>query len=376
MVKMIQRILTEVIEAKLGTGKAIILMGPRQVGKTTLLQNLFPDNSEVLFLNGDELDVRQLFENISSTRLKAIIGNKKTVVIDEAQRIENIGLRLKLITDQLPDVQLIATGSSSFDLANKVNEPLTGRKWEYRMFPLSFAEMVAHHGLLNEKRLLPHRLVYGYYPDVVIHQGEEKELLKQLSDSYLYKDILMWEQIKKPDKLLTLLQAIAFQVGQEVSYNELGKLCSLDSKTVEKYVNLLEQTFVIFRLRSFSRNLRNELKNSRKIYFYDNGIRNAIIANFSQVETRADIGALWENFIVSERRKKLAYDRLWNNSWFWRTTDQREIDYIEESDGRLDAYEFKWNPKERAKLPKAFADKYPESGFTVVNPDNMDEFLL
>ena len=318
---MIQRILTKIIKSKLGTGKAIILMGPRQVGKTTLLQNLFPDNNDILFLNGDELDVRQLFENISSTRLKAIVGNKKILIIDEAQRITDIGLRLKLITDQLPTVQLIATGSSSFDLANKINEPLTGRKWEYRMFPLSFAEMVAHHGLLEEKRLLPHRLIYGYYPDVVVHQGEEKEILKQLSDSYLYKDILMWEQIKKPDKLLTLLQAIAFQVGQEVSYNELGKLCALDSKTVEKYINLLEQTFVIFRLGSFSRNLRNELKNSRKIYFYDNGIRNAIIANFSQIETRTDIGALWENFIVSERRKKLSYDRLWNNSWFWRTTN-------------------------------------------------------
>ncbi len=373
---MIKRVLTETVKGRLGSGKAIILMGPRQVGKTTLLRTIFTDNEEVLFLSGDELDVRQLFENISATRLKAIIGSKKTIVIDEAQRIEDIGLRLKLITDEMPDVQLVATGSSSFDLANKVNEPLTGRKWEYLMYPLSFAEMVAHHGLLEERRLLPHRMVYGYYPEVVTRQGEEKDILKQLSDSYLYKDILMWEQIKKPDKLLTLLSAIAFQVGHEVSYNELGQICGLDSKTVEKYVNLLEQTYVIFRLGSFSRNLRNELKSSRKIYFYDNGIRNAIIANFSQIETRSDVGALWENFIVSERKKKLSYDGLWRNTWFWRTTDQKEIDYIEEGDGKMDAFEFKWNPKEKARQPKQFATSYPDSGFTIVTPENMDGFLL
>lgn len=373
---MIERILTNTIKAKLGTGKAIILMGPRQVGKTTLLRTLFPNTDDVLFLNGDELDVRQLFENVSATRLKAIIGNKKIVVIDEAQRIEDIGLRLKLITDQLSDVQLIATGSSSFDLANKVNEPLTGRKWEYKMYPLSFAEMVNHHGLLEEKRLLPHRLVYGYYPDVVVNQGSEKEILKQLSDSYLYKDILMWEQIKKPDKLLSLLQAIAYQVGSQVTYHELGQICSLDSKTVEKYITLLEQTFIIFRLGSFSRNLRNELKNSRKIYFYDNGIRNAIIANFSQVEARTDIGALWENFLISERVKKLSYDNLWRNSWFWRTKDKKEIDYLEEGDGRIYAYEFKWNPKAKYKKPEQFIEGYPGSEFSLVTPENMDEFLL
>jgi predicted AAA+ superfamily ATPase len=373
---MIGRILTENISSRLGGGKTIIVMGPRQVGKTTMLRALFPDTEEVLFLNGDELDVRGLFENMTSTRLRAIIGNKKVVVIDEAQRIEDIGLRLKLITDQMPDVQLVATGSSSFDLANKVNEPLTGRKWEYTMYPLSFGEMVAHHGLLDEKRLIPHRLVYGYYPDVVTHPGEEKEILKQLSDSYLYKDILMWEQIKKPEKLMRLLQALAFQVGSQVSFNELGQMCGLDSKTVEKYVVLLEQTFVIFRLGSFSRNLRNELKSSRKIYFYDNGIRNALIANFSQVESRNDVGALWENFLVSERRKMLSYNNLWRNSWFWRTSGQKEIDYIEEGDGQLSAYEFKWNPQAKTKLPEQFAKSYPDSTFTVVHPGNVDEFLL
>jgi predicted AAA+ superfamily ATPase len=339
------------------------------------MKGLFKGSDEMIWLNGDELDVQNLFENVSATRLKYIFGNKKYIVIDEAQRIKDIGLKLKLITDELPEVQLIATGSSSFDLANQVNEPLTGRKWEYKMYPVSFSEMVRHHGLLDEKRLLPHRLVYGYYPDVVNNPGDEKEILKQLSDSYLYKDILMWEQIKKPEKLLKLLQAVAFQVGNQVSYSELGQISGLDTKTVEKYIVLLEQCFVIFRLGSFSRNLRNELKSSKKIYFYDNGIRNAIIANFSLAESRHDIGALWENYIISERQKKLEYGMMWRNSWFWRTTDQKEIDYIEEGDGQIHAFEFKWNPSAKYKVPKQFLENYPGSTFSVITPDNMEEFL-
>jgi predicted AAA+ superfamily ATPase len=373
---MIPRILSDTIQTRLNKGKAIILMGARQVGKTTLVKELFKGSEETLWLNGDEMDVQTLFEHISSTQLKYIFGNKKYVVIDEAQRIKDIGIKLKLITDQMPEVQLIATGSSSFDLANQVNEPLTGRKWEYRMYPVSFAEMVQYHGLLDEKRLISHRLVYGYYPDVLNNPGNEKEILKQLSDSYLYKDILMWEQIKKPEKLLKLLQALAFQVGSQIAYSELGQICGLDSKTVEKYVLLLEQCFVIFRLGSFSRNLRNELKNSKKIYFCDNGIRNALIADFSLAETRQDIGVLWENFVISERRKKIEYDLLWKNSWFWRTTDQKEIDYIEEGDGQLQAIEFKWNPNAKYKYPNKFLENYPNSIFKVVHKGNMEDFLL
>ena len=373
---MIQRILGETIKKRLHKGKAIILMGARQVGKTTLIKDLFNESDETLWLNGDEVDVQALFENVSSTQLKHVFGNKKYVIIDEAQRIKDIGLRLKLITDQLPEIQLIATGSSSFELANLVNEPLTGRKWEYKMYPISFAEMVNHHGLLDEKRLLSHRLVYGYYPDVVNNPGNEKEILKQLSDSYLYKDILMWEQIKKPEKLLKLLQALAFQVGSQVSYSELGQICGLDSKTVEKYIILLEQCFVIFRLGSFSRNLRNELKNSKKIYFYDNGIRNALIADFSLAEMRQDIGALWENFVISERKKKLDYSSIWKNSWFWRTTDPKEIDYIEEGDGQIQAFEVKWNPNAKYKFPKRFLENYSGSTIQIVHRDNIEEFLL
>ncbi|GHU77222.1 ATPase [Spirochaetia bacterium] len=329
-------------------------MGARQVGKTTLLKTLFENADDALFLNGDESDVQTLFKNASSTKFKNIFGGKKYIVIDEAQRIKDIGLKLKLITDQIPDVQLIATGSSSFDIANQTNESLTGRKWEYHLYPLSFAEMAAHHGLLDEKRLLSQRLVYGYYPDVVNHPGDEKEILKQLTDSYLYKDIFVWDKIKKSDKLVKLLQALAYQVGSQVSYSEVGQICGLDTKTVEKYIVLLEQCFVIFRLGSFSRNLRNELKHSKKIYFYDTGVRNAIIADFSLAETRRDIGALWENFLVAERQKYLAYNQLIRNIWFWRTVDQKEIDYLEEGDGAIQAFEFKWSPTAKHKIQNNF----------------------
>lgn len=374
---MIRRVLDNVVRDKLFKGKAIIIMGPRQVGKTTLLKQLFAGSDEdVLWLNGDEQDVRDLFENISSSRLKLIIGNKKVIIIDEAQHITDIGIKLKLITDQIPQVQLIATGSSSFELANLINEPLTGRKWEYKMLPLSFEEMVSDHGLLEEKRMLPHRMIYGYYPDVVVHPGLEESLLAQLSDSYLYRDILTLDRIKKSEKIVKLLQAIAFQIGSEVSYNELGQLCGLDSKTVEKYVILLEQSYILFRLSSFSRNLRNELKYSRKIYFFDNGIRNAVIGNFTQLESRTDAGALFENFVISERIKLLNYHAPFAQSWFWRTTAKQEIDYLEQQNGVLSAYELKWNIKRKTSLPSSFRTAYPDVKFIVVSSENIEELLL
>lgn len=373
---MIPRKLHKILSEKLFTGKAIIVIGARQTGKTTLLKQLTQNLEQVLWLNADEPDTVALFDNSSSTRLKAIFARKKTVVIDEAQRISDIGLKLKPITDQIPEIQLIATGSSSFELANKVNEPLTGRKWEYNLFPLSFSEMVQHHGFIEENRLLKHRLIYGYYPEVVTNAGSEKEILKQLTDSYLYKDILMWERIKKSEKLIKLLQALALQLGSEISFNNLGNLLELDNQTVEKYIQLLEQTFVIFRLQAFSRNHHKELKKGRKIYFYDNGIRNALIANFSLPELRQDIGALWENFIISERVKYLHYNNLWVNSYFWRTQDQQEIDYIEEKDGVLSAFEIKWNVKKEARLSKSFSKAYPNHQFNVINPDNYEQFLI
>ena len=401
---MIHRILEKSLFYRFGLGKVLVILGARQTGKTTMLRELF-QGEDTLFLNGDEGDVQSLFENISASRLEAVFGGKRVVVIDEAQRIKNIGLKLKLAVEKLPrPVQIIATGSSSFDLANEVNEPLTGRKREFRLFPLSFAELVNHHGLLEEKRLLPHRLVFGYYPEVASNPGSEREILRELSDSYLYRDVLMWERIKKPEKLVKLLQALALQIGAQSSYSELAQLCGLDVKTVEKYVVLLEQCFVIFRLGSFSRNLRNELKFSRKIYFYDNGIRNALLADFTIPETRRDTGALWENFLVSERMKKLEYDS-WQSgtpggaeapasgpaanspagtrphSWFWSTVSRQEIDYIEEGDGKLSAWEFKWNSGlgkavKKYRKPENFFEAYPNCPFEIITPDNMENFVL
>ena len=373
---MIERLLYKTIENKLFAGKVIILTGARQVGKTTLLKQLLRQKEGVLWLNGDELQVQNLFANASADRLLSEFSNSKIVILDEAQRIENIGLRLKLIADSDSEVQVIATGSSAFELANKVNEPLTGRKWEYQMFPLSFGEMVEHHGKLKEMRMLPRRIIYGYYPEVVTNDGNEVEILKLLTDAYLYKDILSWESIKHPDKLQTLLRALAYQVGSQVSYNELSQMCSMDSKTVERYINLLEQCYIIFRLPSFSRNLRHELKSSRKIYFYDNGIRNALIADYRAPEVRQDIGALWENFVIAERMKSNEYYHRWVNRYFWRTKQQQEIDYLEESEGKLHAYEMKWNPRAKASITKTFTEAYPNSEFQVITPDNIAYFLL
>lgn len=374
---MIHRILEEKIQPLLGGNKAIIVMGARQVGKSTLLNELLGENKNALWLNGDDIDVQNLFHEMSSTRMRALLGNNKFLVIDEAQRIPNIGLRIKLVTDQVSDVQVIATGSSSFELASKVNEPLTGRKREFKMFPLTFKEMVSHSNLLDELRMIPHRLVYGYYPEVVSNPGDEKNTLKELSDSYLYKDILSLDSISKPDKLVRLLKALALQIGSQISYNEIGNMISLDSKTVERYVDILEKSFIIFRLGSFSRNLRNELKASRKIYFWDLGIRNAIIGNLAQIENRTDAGELWENFAIAERLKQNAYQNSFAQSWFWRTQQQKEIDYIEEENGMIHAFEFKWNEhKARTKCPESFSTAYPDALFQVITPKNIEEFLM
>lgn len=354
--------------------KAIVLYGPRQVGKTTLLHELFGVD-DTLWLNGDDADTRQLMQQATSAKLCNLIGNKKTVVIDEAQRIENIGLTIKIIVDRLPGVKVIATGSSSFDLANKIIEPLTGRKWEFQLFPLSFAEMAKHTSLLEEKGLVEQRMLYGYYPEIVMNPGNEQSLLKSLADSYLYKDILVWERIQKPDKLERLVQALAFQIGNEVSYNELGQLCGLDKETIEKYIQVLERAFIVFRLNSFGRNLRNELKKSRKIYFYDCGIRNAVINQFAPINLRNDKGALWENFIIAERMKHNHYNLKNYTSYFWRTSAQQEIDLIEEADGKLAAYEFKWKDK-GGKLSRTFLNQYQPAIAKIITHDNFESFIL
>lgn len=374
---MIKRLLQSTLEKRLFKGKAILLFGARQTGKSTLANTLLSGlNQEWLTLNGDDADVRENLSDTTATKLRAIIGNKKIVLIDEAQRIRNTGLTLKLIIDQIKDVQVIATGSSSFELSSQVNEPLTGRKYEFMLFPLSFEEMVKHNGLLEEKRMVEHRLIYGYYPEIATTPGEEKERLKLIADSYLYKDLLMLEQIKKPALLEKLLTALALQVGNEVNYTEIGQLIGSDRKTVEKYIDLLEKAFVIFQLPAFSRNVRNEIKKGKKVYFHDCGIRNAVINNFKPLSSRTDVGALWENFIIAERRKSLYYAGHDVKHYFWRTTQQQEIDLIEDKDGTLTAFEFKWNKNARVRIPQTFTDNYPGSATKIISFDNMEDIAV
>lgn len=373
---MISRYIESDIRERMFKQKVIHLSGARQVGKSTLLGQLAKTiDKPILVLNGNNSDVRQMFLNATSTALGYLIKGHEIVFIDEAQRIANIGLALKLIVDNFPEKQIVATGSSAFELANEISEPLTGRKYEFMLFPLSFAEMVGHHGLLTEKRLLEKRLIYGYYPDVVVGMEDEKEVLLRLSDAYLYKDIFALENIKKPQLVEKLLRALALQVGNEVSLTELGQLLNADFKTVEKYIDLLEKAYIVFRLPSLNRNLRTEIRKSRKIYFFDNGLRNALIRNFNTMNTRADTGALWENFIIAERYKYTSNKRMWMNRFFWRTHTQQEIDYIEEYDGKLFAYEIKWNSRKKARLPKNFVESYKEHEFQVINPQNFIDFI-
>ena len=373
---MFNRKLESTLRSNLNKNKVLILIGPRQVGKTTLLRDLthnFEGNS--LWWNGDEPDIREDVRNATSSYLKSQLNNVHLLVIDEAQRIENIGITLKLLHESIPSLKVIASGSSSFDLANTLNEPLTGRKIEMNMFPLSVQELVKHEGKREFQRLLKNRLIYGSYPEVLNNPGMEREILRSLSDSYLYKDILSWENVQKPAKLEKLLQALALQIGSEISVNELSQITGLDNHTVDRYINLLEKSFVIFQLHPFSRNLRNEIKKSRKIYFVDNGIRNAIINQFATVDLRTDIGALWENFVISERRKLIAYTPKYCSPFFWRNHAGQEIDYLEEQDGQIDAYECKWNPKARYRFTTSFTNEYQPRSKKVVNNESYFEFL-
>ncbi|MCF8379032.1 MAG: ATP-binding protein [Bacteroidales bacterium] len=373
---MIPRIIEEDIKKKLFTSKAIIIYGARQTGKTTLVRHIVNNISqEYLWLSGDDINVREQLSIHSVVHLKALFGKYKLVVIDEAQYVRNIGLTLKLITDNLPDIQVIATGSSAFELANALNEPLTGRKWEYYLYPFSYRELNNFYGIIDEKGLLSHRLIYGSYPEVVTSQADKVEILNLLTSSYLYKDLFIHEQVKKPQILEKLVRALAFQVGSEVSYNELAKTIGADFQTVERYIDLLEKAYIVFRHYSLSRNLRNEIKKGRKIYFYDNGIRNAVIGNLLPVSSRNDIGALWENYVVSERLKYLSYNRIYNKQYFWRTHAQQEIDYIEEWQGKIFAYEIKWNPKAKVRFPKSFITAYPDHVLSKITPDTIAEFL-
>ena len=372
---MIHRIIEQLIKNDFGRGKIIVLMGARQVGKTTLFDSVVSGSSNVLRLNCDNYDDRSDLENKTSTELRQLMGNHEVVIIDEAQRAKNIGLSLKMLADLKLPMQILVTGSSSLTFANEINEPATGRLIEYNLFPLSLAELMQHTSPREEKRLLEQRMIYGLYPEVVTKPGDAKRILVNLANNYLYRDLLEYRGVKKPEVLQKLVRALALQIGSEVSYNELSRTVGVDKATVESYIDLLEKCFVVFRLPAYSSNLRSEIKRGRKIYFYDNGIRNALLSNFAPLELRDDVGMLWENMMVSERIKLNSYSRSYAQMYFWRTQQQQEVDLIEEQDGRLTAFEFKWNTKKKAKLPKTFIDNYPNTDFKVISPDNYVEFV-
>ena len=373
---MINRDIISLLHSDLDSGKILVVLGPRQTGKTTVLNMLEESAVDVYRLNCDDYDDAAMITHRTSTELKQLADGHRWLMIDEAQRVEDIGMTLKMLADLHMPVQIVVTGSSSLELANKINEPATGRIFEYTLFPLSVHELVRHTDKRQEQRLLNNRLVYGFYPEVVTHPAEAKRILMQIANSYLCKDLLGYQGIKRPELLQKLVRALALQMGSEVSCNELGKLLGADKGTIEAYIRLLEQCFVIFRLESLSRNMRNEIKRGKKIYFYDNGIRNALINNFAPPELRTDMGALWENMMISERIKRNARLRRYAFMYFWRTVEQQEIDLIEEEDGTLASFEFKWNTNKKAKQPLAFAKNYPDTLFQCVTPANYMDFVL
>lgn len=377
---MINRTITKSILASLKLKKVLLLYGARQTGKTTLTKEIEStyDSKSVLYLNADESDVRHILENIENARSwENIVLGKSLLIIDEAQRVKDIGLKLKILQDNIKTCSVIATGSSSFDLKNKTSESLTGRKLSFMLYPFSFEELSEENGVFEEKRSLEDRLIYGSYPEIVTSRKEYRRvLLQNLCDSYLYRDVLSFEGIQKPQKITKLLEALAYQIGSQVSYTEVASLIGLDVKTVQKYIEILEQSFVIFRLPSFSKNDRNELKFSRKIYFYDTGVRNALLSKFSPLSERDDKGALFENYIVSEMIKKSSNHNLNSSFYFWRTKNKNEVDLIEKRDGEIKAYEFKFSSKKDVKVPLEFSKAYPNVSFNVITPENYDTLLL
>lgn len=363
------------MERSYGRRKVITILGPRQVGKSTLLTELSAAGTRVRILNCDNEDDRRLLVDKTSTELKSLVEPHDFFLIDEAQRVKNIGLTLKMIGDLHLDTHVIVTVSSSFDLADEINEPATGRLIEFNLFPLSLPELAESTSQFEEQRMLETRMIYGLYPEVVTAPEYARDTLMNLTNNYLYRDALAYQGLRKPDALMKLVRALALQLGSEVSYNELALTVGVDKITIESYINLLEKCFIVFRLNSFSRNARNEIRKGKKIYFVDNGVRNAVLSNFAPLELRNDSGMLWENLMISERVKRNTYCKSYAQLYFWRTHDQKEIDLIEDKDGRLTAYEFKWNERKRTVMPKSFAQIYPNSDFQVINRDNFWPFL-
>ena len=378
----IKRDIDAFLAKRMFSGKVLVVYGPRQSGKTTSIEHYISENGlqdETVRFNGDEIVDCNLLADASAEKLRLLVGRKRIIFIDEAQKIPEIGIVLKRFYDKVKDVQVIASGSSSEELAEKTEEPLTGRKFEYTLFPLSFSELASVSSPVEEMRQLGRRLIFGSYPDVVTHPGDEIERIREIGKGYLYKDILRYEEIKRPELIDKLLRALAFQIGQEVSFNELAQLIGSDPKTVSKYVDILEKAFVVFKLGSYSRNLRNELKKSRKVYFYDLGIRNYVLGDWRTLDSRSgdEVGQIWENYFISERRKRCLAISPETRMFFWRTTQRQEVDLIEESVEGLQAYEIKWNPSKAIKgVCRTFSSAYPQAESRAVSPSDYASYLM
>jgi len=376
MSQLIARTIESLILKRMFKGKAIIITGPRQVGKTTLIHHLLEQvNAEVLFLNGDDREVRDLLDEPGTEALRQIMGNYKIIFIDEAQRINGIGLTAKIITDRFKDKQLVLSGSSAFDMGDILQEPLTGRKWTYELLPVSWQEWEAQVGYFTAEQDLDNRLVLGFYPDILNFREEAKDALRELANSYLFKDVFAISGIRKPEVIQKLVRALAYQVGSEVNMKELGDTVGVDSKTVSAYIDILEQAYVVFRLPAFQGNLRNEIKKNQKIYFYDNGIRNVLIDNLDPLTLRNDVGKLWENFLIAERIKLYRNYNKIAQTFFWRTIQQQEIDYIEVENTKISAFEFKWNPKKKIHFSKTFTSNY-DAEVKGITRANFREFVM
>jgi len=374
----IKRYLLSQLSASITPGKVIILYGPRQVGKTTLVTELFETAKlKAGLINADELRYREALASQDSKILGSLLADNELLIIDEAQRVENIGLNLKILVDQFPKAAFIATGSASFELANKVSEPLTGRTLTYTMFPVSYGELQQTFGDFEARAQLDRWIVWGGYPEIVAEEKTPKreQLLGELVGSYLYRDLLELEGLRKPEKIVDLLRLLAFQIGYEVSVAELATNLAISRKTIDRYLDLLEKVFVIFRVGGFSRNLRKEVTKNARYYFFDNGVRNALIQNFNPLQLRNDAGQLWENYLVMERRKRNAAQLRSANTYFWRTYDQKEIDYLEESGGRLSGFEFKRQGEIKETVRREFVQAYPDADLQTITPANFEEFL-
>lgn len=379
MMNYINRELQTKLTESLKPNRASILLGPRRVGKSILIKQIVGSlGIKHLLLNGENPAVQEEFKNRNLSNLKRLIGNNELLVIDEAQKIPQMGQIAKFIIDEIDGIKIMLTGSSAYDINNEFGEPLTGRKRTFSLYPFSENELLDANGYITLKDNLENRLIYGNYPEVskIDSNTEKREYLDDLVSSYLLKDILAFDSIRNSSKIFDLLRLIAFQIGNEVSYNEIATKLSISKNTVERYLDLLSKVFIIFRLGGYSNNLRKEITKSQKWYFFDTGVRNTIIANLNPISLRNDIGQIWENYVISERVKRQSYNKILSNNFFWRTYDKQEIDWLEERDGNLFAYEIKWSDRKKPKKPAAFAKAYPDSKFKVITPQNYHDFIF